>query len=132
MRGGRGDLILAGWTGRDRAALEDHIVELEKVGIPRPTSIPIYFRMSASRITRADAIEVCGGDSSGEVEFVMIRANGGLWIGAGSDHTDRKSGVVWNYGREADVRQTDGRAALELRGASGSLGPARTAGVGRW
>jgi hypothetical protein len=90
-----GDLILAGWTGRDRAALEEHIGEMEKVGIPRPTSIPIFFRVSASRMTRADAIEVCGGDSSGEVEFVLIRANGGLWIGAGSDHTDRK---VESYG----------------------------------
>src|SRR5690349_3632197 len=31
------DLILAGWTGRDRAALEEPIVEMEKLGIPRPT-----------------------------------------------------------------------------------------------
>jgi hypothetical protein len=113
------DLILAGWTGRDRAALEEHIVEMEKVGIPRPTSIPIYFRVSCARLTRADAIEVCGGDSSGEAEFVIIRANGGLWIGAGSDHTDRKvesygitvskqmyekpmAGEVWSYAEVAD------------------------------
>ena len=30
-----GDLILAGWTGRDRAALELHIDEMEKLGIKR-------------------------------------------------------------------------------------------------
>ena len=113
------DLILAGWTGRDRAALEEHIVEMEKVGIPRPATIPIFFRVSASRMTRADAIEVCGGDSSGEVEFVIVRANGGLWIGAGSDHTDRKvesygitvskqmydkpmAGQLWSYAEVAD------------------------------
>src|SRR3954451_22926075 len=79
------DLILAGWTGRDRAAAELHIDEMKKLGIKRPPSLPVFYRVSAARMTRADAIEVCGGDSSGEVEFVLIRANGGLWIGAGSD-----------------------------------------------
>ena len=90
-----GDLILAGWSGRDRAAQEHHIVEMEKLGIKRPPSMPVFYRVSAARLTHADAIEACGGDSSGEVEFVMIRANGGLWIGTGSDHTDRK---VESYG----------------------------------
>ena len=33
-------LIIAGWTGRDRAAVEKHIVELEAVGVPRPASVP--------------------------------------------------------------------------------------------
>src|SRR6266536_3763595 len=105
------DLILAGWTGRDRAALEEHIVEMEKVGIPRPTSIPIFFRISASRMTLADAIEVCGGDSSGEVEFVIVRANGGLWIGAGSDHTDRK---VESYGITVSKQMYDKPMASQL------------------
>jgi len=90
-----GDLVLAGWTGRDRVAQEHHIVEMEKLGIQRPSTIPVFYRVSAARLTHADSIEVCGGDSSGEVEFVLIRANGGLWIGAGSDHTDRK---VESYG----------------------------------
>jgi hypothetical protein len=89
------DLILAGWTGRDRAALQAHIDELEKLGIKRPASLPVFYRVAAARLTRAGAIEVCGGDSSGEAEFVLIRANGGLWVGAGSDHTDRK---VESYG----------------------------------
>ena len=30
--------IMAGWTGRDRAAVEAHIAELEAVGVPRPSS----------------------------------------------------------------------------------------------
>src|SRR5437868_7821460 len=33
-----GDLVLASWTGRDRAALELHIDEMEKLGIRRPVS----------------------------------------------------------------------------------------------
>jgi hypothetical protein len=89
------DLVLAGWSGRDKVAQEAHIVEMEKLGIRRPPSIPVYYRCSASRLTHAEAIEAVGGDSSGEVEFVMIPVGGSLWIGAGSDHTDRK---VESYG----------------------------------
>ena len=29
-------LVIGGWTGRDAAAIEAHIAELEAVGVPRP------------------------------------------------------------------------------------------------
>ena len=29
-------LVIAGWAGRDKAALESHIAELEQAGVPRP------------------------------------------------------------------------------------------------
>ena len=35
-------------------------------------------------------IEVSGGNSSGEVEFVLIGWQGRIFVGCGSDHTDRK------------------------------------------
>jgi hypothetical protein len=82
--------IIAGWTARDVAAMEKHIKELEEIGVPRPATTPIYYRVGAARITSADSIEAAGGESSGEVEFVMVKIGGKLWIGAGSDHTDRK------------------------------------------
>jgi hypothetical protein len=82
--------IIAGWTGRDPVAREKHIAELEALGIARPTSTPIYYRVSKALLTTASQIEVSGGDSSGEVEFVLIRDGGRLWVGVGSDHTDRK------------------------------------------
>jgi hypothetical protein len=82
--------VIAGWTARDVAAMEKHIKELEKLGVARPLSTPMYYRVAAARITSADAIEATGGDSSGEVEFVIWKIDGALWIGAGSDHTDRK------------------------------------------
>ena len=31
------DLVIAGWTGRESAAVEAHIVELEASGGPRPS-----------------------------------------------------------------------------------------------
>lgn len=82
--------IVAGWTGRDVAAMEKHIKELMEIGVARPATTPIYYRVACARITTADSIQVSGGDSSGEVEFVMAKIDGKLWVGAGSDHTDRK------------------------------------------
>jgi hypothetical protein len=82
--------VIAGWTGRDPIARDKHIAELEAIGIARPASTPIYYRVAARRLTTADSIEVSGGDSSGEVEFVLIGWQGRIFVGAGSDHTDRK------------------------------------------
>ena len=82
--------VIAGWPGRDPVARDKHIAELEAIGIARPATTPIYYRVSARRITTADSIEVSGNDSSGEVEFVLIGWQGRIFIGLGSDHTDRK------------------------------------------
>lgn len=81
--------VIAGWTGRNRADIDHHIEELAALGIPRPKRVPIYFRMAAARATTASMIEVLTTKSSGEVEFVMVQTGGKLWIGVGSDHTDR-------------------------------------------
>ena len=82
--------VIAGWTGRDPVARDKHIAELEAIGIARPATTPIYYRVSARRITTDDSIEVSGNDSSGEVEFVLIGWQGRIFVGLGSDHTDRK------------------------------------------
>jgi hypothetical protein len=87
-------LVIAGWTGRDEGALEAHIRELEALGIARPKSTPIFYRVAASLLTIAESIEVIGGDSSGEVEVVVYALDDGLWLGLGSDHTDRKAEAV--------------------------------------
>ena len=82
--------VIAGWTGRDPVARDKHIAELEALGIARPATTPIYYRCSARRLTQEDRIEVCGDQSSGEVEFVLIGWQGRTFVGLGSDHTDRK------------------------------------------
>ncbi len=44
-------------------------------------------------------IEVTGENSGGEVEFLLLRHDGRLWVGVGSDHTDReveKFGVTFS------------------------------------
>src|ERR1700761_3776414 len=82
--------VIAGWTGRDPVARDKHIAELEALGIARPATTPIYYRCSARRLTQEDSIEVCGTDSSGEVEFILIGWQGRTFVGLASDHTDRK------------------------------------------
>src|ERR1700742_278071 len=83
--------VVAGWTGRDTAAVEKHIRELEAIGVKRPKSTPIFYRNAASLLSTADTIEVLGEHSSGEIEFVLHAIGGELFIGVGSDHTDRKA-----------------------------------------
>jgi hypothetical protein len=82
--------VIAGWTGRDTVARDKHIAELKAIGIARPATTPIYYRVAARRLTTADSIEVSGTESSGEVEFVLIGWQGRIFVGVGSDHTDRK------------------------------------------
>lgn len=82
--------VIAGWTGRDADAVEKHIKELEVLGVKRPATTPIFYRVAAARLTTQTSIQVLGGKSSGEVEFVLLQTGGTLWVGAGSDHTDRE------------------------------------------
>lgn len=84
------ELIIAGWTGRDRAAVEAHIEELAALGVPRPRGVPMFYRVATSLLAQEDSIEVVGGACSGEAEAVVMCFEGHLWIGLGSDHTDRE------------------------------------------
>lgn len=84
------DLVIAGWTGRDAAAVEAHIVELAAIGVARPSRVPIYYRVAAATLTHANEIQVPGTESSGEVEFVLFGHPDGMLIAAGSDHTERE------------------------------------------
>ena len=104
-------MVIAGWTGRNRAAVERHILELEKLGVSRPASTPIFYRVAASRLTTAPEIQVTGERSSGEVETIILRYRGKLWVGAGSDHTDRE---VETYGVTVSKQVCDKPIAPEV------------------
>src|SRR3546814_230723 len=87
-------LIIAGWTGRDSAALEAHIEELEALGVARPKSVPIFYRVDTSLLTTAGTVQCVGREASGEVEAVLYKHDGEYFVGVGSDHTDRKLETV--------------------------------------
>ncbi|MFI5232266.1 MAG: DUF2848 domain-containing protein [Gemmatimonadales bacterium] len=83
------ELVIAGWAGRDASRVEAHVRELEAEGIPRPPRTPMFYLLSASLLTTAAEITVVGGSTSGEVECLLVSRADGLWVGLGSDHTDR-------------------------------------------
>ncbi len=104
-------LVIAGWTGRDKAAVEKHIAELAALGVKRPPTTPVFYRAAAARLTLADEIEVLGETSSGEVEFVLLQHAGRLWVGTGSDHTDRQ---VETYGVSVSKQMCDKPIAADF------------------
>jgi len=83
-------LIIAGWTGRDADAVNHHIRELEAIGVRPPSTVPCFYPLAASLLTTGTLLEVPREDSSGEIEFVLLAGPDDLYIGVGSDHTDRK------------------------------------------
>jgi len=82
-------LVIAGWTGRDAAAVRHHIDELAAIGVPPPSRVPVYYRVAASLATQRTRLQVLGAGSSGEAEPVLFATADGLWLTLGSDHTDR-------------------------------------------
>lgn len=82
-------LVVAGWTGRDQAAIQHHIDELAAIGVTPPSTTPLFYRAASALLTQSPRIEVVGTGSSGEVEPLVVQAGGRQWLGLGSDHTDR-------------------------------------------
>ncbi len=82
-------LLIAGYTGRDQAAVARHIEELRQHGIPAPPRTPLVYELPPDRLTTAEAVTVASETTSGEAEVVLVVAGNELFIGVGSDHTDR-------------------------------------------
>ena len=83
-------VVLCGYTGRDQDAVKRHIDELAEEGIAPPPSVPMYYPKPAAVIGIDTDITVEGRETSGEVEFVLFPAGDSLYVGLGSDHTDRE------------------------------------------
>lgn len=83
-------LIVAGWAGRDIAAIEHHIEELAAIGVPRPSSVPLYYRIADNQLTQKETVQALGEESSGEVETFVFSVDGEMYVSIASDHTDRK------------------------------------------
>jgi hypothetical protein len=81
--------LIAGWTARDDAKVAEHIEELAAIGVPRPSSTPLYYHVQASTLCQSAVIQVLGEGTGGEAEPVVIDDGNALWLGLGSDHTDR-------------------------------------------
>jgi hypothetical protein len=82
-------VLLVGYTGRNRAAVLDHIRELEALGIAPPPRVPAIYPVAASLVTTDPRLAVGTRETSGEVEFFVVDSAVGRLVGVGSDHTDR-------------------------------------------
>ncbi len=83
------EFVVAGWAGKNIEAIEHHIKELEAIGVPRPSAVPLFYRVASNQLIQKAQIEVVGSNTSGEVEPLVFGYQGELYISIGSDHTDR-------------------------------------------
>ena len=83
-------VVNAGYTGRDQEKVKRHIEELKREGIPMPESTPTVYEVISKLIYFDDEIEVVGDKTSGEAEIVLLCAGKDVYVGVGSDHTDRE------------------------------------------
>ncbi len=77
-----------GYAGRTREAAQAHVDELRELGLPAPERVPAIFPLPPGRVTTADAVQVSGDASYGEVEFALVRSERGWLVAAASDHSD--------------------------------------------
>lgn len=82
-------VVVAGWTGRNEAAVTHHIEELAAIGVARPSTVPLFYRVAVQQLAQTGSIEAVGAGTSGEVEPVLVRIGDRTLLTVGSDHTDR-------------------------------------------
>jgi len=85
------ELYIIGYAGRNMEKTMEHIKELEEqLGVPAPKKIPTIFECSHELLTQENSVKFVGNMTSGEVEYIIVVADGKIYIGLGSDHTDRE------------------------------------------
>lgn len=84
-------MVNAGYVGRNQDEVRRHIDELARKGIPGPKKIPTLYPVIPRTLLTDSKIEVYGNETCGEVEYVLLIENADtIYIGVGSDHTDRR------------------------------------------
>lgn len=79
-----------GYAGRNMEKTLEHIRELERdLGVPAPKKIPTIFQCGNYVLTQEKDLAFVGEKTCGEVEYVIVLKEGKIYIGVGSDHTDR-------------------------------------------
>jgi hypothetical protein len=81
--------IAAGYTGRNRVAVDHHVEELKQLGIAPPPRVPMLYPLIPSLVTNEPEIWVLGRDTTPEVEIALLRFGGVDYVTVASDHTDR-------------------------------------------
>lgn len=85
-------VAIAGYSSRDIEMMMEQVGQLEKEHIQSPdySELPSVYPVAPGLITQRPSIDVRGGKTSGEVEYLILKHGGEYYIGLGSDHTDRE------------------------------------------
>jgi len=84
-------MVNAGYTGRNQLEVRQHIEELARKGIPGPPTTPTLYPVIRRALVKDPEIEVYSRETCGEAEYVLLIENESrIFVGVGSDHTDRK------------------------------------------
>jgi hypothetical protein len=81
--------VCCGYTGRNQEAVKRHIDELAREGIKPPPSVPMFYLKPPAGVELDGKIYTEGLETSGEIEYVLLVDKAEIWVGLGSDHTDR-------------------------------------------
>jgi hypothetical protein len=87
-------VLIAGYTGRDRAAVMHHIEELAAIGVPPPETVPAYWLLPPWLATNAGSTSTTGAGTSGEAELCLLVDGDDVFVTVASDHTDRQAESV--------------------------------------
>lgn len=80
---------LFGWAGRNKEEVRKHAEELAAHGIRGPKNMPEHFIISPEVMTHEPEITCVGDGTCGEIEFFFYVREGQIYVGVGSEHTDR-------------------------------------------
>lgn len=80
-----------GSATRDAQVAVHHQEEVAAAGVRIAFDVPAprIYPIAPHALTTADLVEVHGSRTSGEVEIVLVVAEDDIYVGVGSDHTDR-------------------------------------------
>ncbi|NME36679.1 DUF2848 family protein [Fusobacterium sp. FSA-380-WT-3A] len=84
-------VYVVGYSGSNKEKIYAHIKELEEeLNVAPPKKIPTIFEVSKEILTQDKDLYFIGEKTSGECEFVIIMKDSKIYIGLGSDHSDRE------------------------------------------
>ncbi|MGF6906715.1 DUF2848 family protein [Fusobacterium sp. PH5-44] len=84
-------VYVVGYSGSNKEKIYEHIKELEEqLNVAPPKKIPTVFEVSKEILTQDKNLYFVCEKTSGECEFVIIIKNSKIYIGLGSDHSDRE------------------------------------------
>ena len=87
-------VVIAGFTGRDRDAVQHHLAELAELGVPTPDTVPSFYLTPGTSAVQQPRLSMVSAETSGEAEAVLVFDGDDAYLTLGSDHTDRAAEAI--------------------------------------